>query len=233
MSDRPALRRLHPGPPAATTIREAYTRDRPPHPDRPWIGLCMVMSLDGSIAVDGASGGLGNANDLDVLLTLRRMSDMAIVGAGTVRDEGYGAPKDPSKRIGVVTNSGSVDLDDELFTSGAGFVITSESATVDESRVDVLRAGVDAVDLAEAVTRLTEIDPDVRWVQAEGGAALNGSLLDADLIDEVSFTLSPHLVGGEGPRITSGAAESLRGFELAHLLTDAEHYVFTSYLRRR
>ncbi len=32
------------------------TSSAPQHADRPWVGLCMVMSLDGSIAVDGASG---------------------------------------------------------------------------------------------------------------------------------------------------------------------------------
>ena len=85
----PPLTRLLPAPAAGTSVRDAYAATRTPRPDRPWIGLCMVASLDGSIAVDGASGKLGNANDLDVLLTLRSMADMILVGAGTVRGEGY------------------------------------------------------------------------------------------------------------------------------------------------
>ncbi len=51
----------------------------------------------------------------------------------------------------------------------------------------------------------------MRYVQAEGGAGFNGSLLDADVIDELDLSLSPHLVGGDGPRLTTGATESLRG----------------------
>lgn len=223
-----ALRRILPTP-ATVTIEDAYRDDRSAHDDRPWIGMCMVMSVDGSIAYEGTSGGLGNDHDLEVLLTVRRLSDMVLVGAGTVRGEGYGAPEKPGQRIGVVTNSGSVDLDRELFTSGAGFLITSEAAEVDETRVDVLRAGRDEVDLTQAVQRLTEIDPHVRWVQAEGGAALNGALLDAGLLDELFVTISPNLVGGAGPRITGGAAEVMRAFELVQVLTDDDGYLFTQY----
>ena len=191
----------------------------------------MVTSLDGSIAVEGVSGQLGNPNDLDVLLTLRSMADMILVGAGTVRQEGYGPPKKPGQRIGVVSNSADVDLDSDLFASGAGFVITNEAATIDESRVDVLRSGRERVDTAGAVRRLHEIDPGVAYVQAEGGAGFNGSLLDADVIDELDLSISPNLVGGAGPRLTSGADERLRRFELAHLLADTEGFVFSRWTR--
>lgn len=229
--ERPALRRLLPLPAAVVSVRDAYDVDRPSHADRPWVGLCMVASLDGSIAVDGRSGTLGNANDLDVLLTLRSLADLVLVGAGTARGEGYGPPKQQGRRIGVVTDRGRVDLDSDLFASGAGFVITNERTEIDESRVDVLRAGRDHVDISEALTRLDEIVPGVRHVQAEGGAMFNASLLDADLIDELDLTLSPHLVGGAGPRLTFGADEAMRRFTLAHLLADDEGFVFSRWLR--
>jgi riboflavin biosynthesis pyrimidine reductase len=191
----------------------------------------MVSSLDGSIAVDGTSGGLGNPNDLEILLTLRSFADMILVGAGTVRGEGYGPPKKAGQRIGVVTNSGSVDLDSDLFASGAGFVITNDRAELDESRVQVLRSGRDRVEIGRAVRRLDEIDPSVTYVQAEGGAGFNGSLLDADVIDELDLSVSPHLAGGSGPRLTSGASEALRKFALAHLLVDADGFVFSRWIR--
>jgi riboflavin biosynthesis pyrimidine reductase len=227
----PALRRLLPQPAASISVRAAYDVERPVHPDRPWVGLCMVMSLDGSIAVDGGSGTLGNPNDLDILLTLRSIADVLVVGAGTVTGEGYGPPSKPGQRIGVVTNRGSVDLDSDLFTSGAGFVIANEQTEVDESRVDVLRAGRDRVDIADAIGRLGELVPDVRYVQAEGGAGFNASLLDADLIDELDLTLSPHLVGGDAPRLTNGASEAMRDYTLAHLLADDDGFVFSRWIR--
>lgn len=233
MSTPPEIRRLLPHPAAPTTVLAAYDVERSPHSDRPWVGLCMVMSLDGSVAVDGASGRLGNPNDLSVLLTLRGLADMVIVGAGTARGEGYGPSAKRGQRIGVATNSGNVDLDTDLFTSGAGFVITNESSDVDESRVDVLRAGDDRLDIAAAVSRLTEIDPAVRYVQAEGGPGFNGSLLDADLVDELDLSISPHLVGGDGPRLVAGANERLHGFDLAHLLCDDDGFVFSRWIRQR
>lgn len=193
----------------------------------------MVTSLDGSVAVGGTSGALGNENDLDTLLTLRRLADLLIVGARTVRGEGYGPPKKAGQRVGVVTNSGDVDLDAELFTCGAGFLITAESTDLGKTEISVLRAGSDRVDIAAAVARLHEIVPGVAYVQAEGGPGLNASLLDADLIDELDVTISPNLVGGNGPRITLGARESIHGFRLAHLLVDDEGYVFGRYLRAR
>jgi riboflavin biosynthesis pyrimidine reductase len=227
------IRRLSPTPARSITIAEAYQVDRLRPPDRPWIGLCMVSSLDGSIAVGGSSGGLGNPNDLEVLLTLRKIADVVIVGAGTVRGEGYGPPKKPGQRIAVATNSGSVDLSVDLFTSGAGFVLAPESATIDETKVDVLRAGRDRLDLRLAVERLDEMVPGVRHVQAEGGARLNGSLLDADLIDELSLTVSPKMVGGAGPRVTVGAIELDRNFSIGHVLSDTDGFIFTRWLRKR
>lgn len=229
----PTLRRVHPAPHERVTVRKAYTVERRPHGHRPWVGLCMVTSLDGTVAIDGSSGGLGNPNDLEVLLTLRSITDVIVVGAGTVRGEGYGPPRKAGQRIGVVTNRGSVDLDTELFASGAGFVIAPESADVDEERVDVLRAGRDVVDLAIAIERLHEIVPDVAYVQAEGGPTLNAALLEADLIDELDLTIASRLSGGAGPRLTSGADELDRRFDVAHLLVDDDGFVFGRWTRRR
>ena len=192
----------------------------------------MVTSLDGSVSIDGTSGGLGNANDIDVLLTLRDIADMVLVGAGTARGEGYGPPRLPGKRIGVVSNSGRVDLGTDLFTSGAGFLIAPDSADIDESRVEVLRAGATTVDLALAVALLHHVMPSVRYVQAEGGPHLNGALLAADLIDELDLSLSPRLVGGDGPRLTATAPQVEHRFELAHVLADDDSFVFTRWVRR-
>ena len=231
--ERPPVDRFLPRPPAPTTIEEAYDLAREPRDRRPWIELCMVASLDGSVTVDGTSGALGNPNDVAVLHTLRRLADVLIVGAGTVRHEGYGVPKKPGQRVGVVTNSGRVDLDRELFTSGAGFLIVPESADVDEARVEVVRAGAESVDLTLAAERIAEVAPSVRHVQAEGGPTLNASLLEHDLIDALALTMSPRLVGGNGRRLTVGGEEIERRYDLAHLLVDDEGFVFTRWVRRR
>jgi riboflavin biosynthesis pyrimidine reductase len=130
------------------TARQAYgiERDRPA--SRPWVGLCMVASLDGSTVVDGRSGALSSAADSEVLHTLRDLADMILVGAGTVRAEGYGPPKRHGQRVGVVTRTGRVDVTTPLFTSGAGFLILPDDAPEVEggAHLNAALAEVDLID---------------------------------------------------------------------------------------
>ena len=228
----PHLRRLSPDPVESTTVADEYGGDRPRLEERPWVTVCMVASLDGGVALDGTSGGLGNANDRAVLVTMRRLVDVVIVGAATAAGEGYGPPKRPDLRIGVVTNSGRIDATSPLFTSGAGFVITNQRSEI-PSGVDTLRAGEVEVDLVDALARLPRLIPGVAHVQAEGGPTLNGSLAAADLIDEICLTMSPHVIGGDAARLTADAPEHGKRFEPAHVLLDDEGYLFTRWLRRR
>ena len=228
------MRRLLPEPADDITVDDAYDAPLASPPDRSWVGLCMVASIDGSIAVDGTSGGLSSPNDVAVLARLRRLADVLVVGAGTIRDEGYGAPRKPGQRIGIVTRSGGLDYDSDIFSSGAGFLITTETGAPDvPGGVDVIRAGADEVDLALAIERLAAVVDRADFVQVEGGAALNGAMLDADLIDEVNLTTSPATFGGPGPRLATGAPPHAHRFEVAQLAIDDESFVFTRWQRRR
>jgi riboflavin biosynthesis pyrimidine reductase len=227
------MRRLLPEPADDISVDEAYSFPLGERPGRPWVGLCMVASIDGSTVVGGNSAGLSSDTDTAVLGRLRRLADVILVGAGTVRDEGYGAPRKAGQRVGVVTRSGKVDLTSELFTSGAGFLITSEHSPVDAGGIDIIRAGPDDVDLNGAVARLAELIPSCRYIQAEGGAALNGALLDADVFDELNLTTSPATVGGPGPRLATGAQQHHHRFEIRQLAIDEQSFVYTRWLRRR
>jgi riboflavin biosynthesis pyrimidine reductase len=199
-----------------------------PHSNgRPWLGICMVASIDGSTVFDGKSAGLSSDTDRDVLLTLRSFADLIIVGAGTVRAEGYGVPRKPGQRIGVVSRSGMIDLDSALFSSGAGFLILPEDAP--PCSVDSVRAGIGEVDLAAA---LRTLPGSPRFVQAEGGASLNAALAAQDLVDEINITTSPQLIGGDGARLTAGAPSVSQRFRLAHLLED-DDFIFSRYVRAR
>lgn len=227
------MQRLFPAPATAVSLEEAYTGPLGSHADRPWVALCMVASVDGSTVVGGASAGLSSDNDSGVLIRLRALADVIIVGAGTAGGEGYGPPSKPGQRIGVVTGRGSVDTSSELFASGAGFVITTIETTFEERGVDVLRVGTDRVDLSDAIRRIPEICPGATFVHAEGGAALNGALASADLLDEMNLTTSPAVVGGDGPRLISGAGELSARYELAQLALDDESFMFSRWRRRR
>lgn len=219
------MRRLFPRPADSISVRDAYTADRPRPSERPWLGLCMVSSVDGTTVVDARSSALSSAADTEVLLTLRRLADVILVGAGTVRTEKYGPPRKPGQRVGVVSRFGNVDVTTPLFTSGAGFLVMPTTAP--PTSVDSIRAGEGELDLALALSQF-----DGAFVQAEGGPKLNAALADADLIDELNLTLSPQLAGGDGPRVIDGATQLGRRMDLAHVLED-DGFLFTRYVRRR
>lgn len=219
------MRRLFDDPTDHITVREAYDVQRPRPSARPWLGVCMVASIDGSTVVESNSRALSSKTDQEVLLTLRSLADVLIVGAATVRIEGYGPPRKPGQRVGVVSRRGDVDSTTALFTSGAGFLILPDDAP--PTSLDSVRAGIGGVDLAGALAQL-----DADFVQAEGGALLNGALSAADVIDELNLTISPQLAGGDGPRVTSGSLQLSRKMRLAHVLED-DGFLFTRYLRAR
>ena len=218
------VRRLVPAPSCDIEVDELYgrpERSRPGH--RPYVEVCMVSSIDGSTAVDGRSGGLGNRTDSMVLAALRAVADVVIVGSTTAHTERYGPPSRPGQRVGVVTRTGRIDPELPLFSSGAGFLITTLDAP--DHGLDAIRAGQVDVDLPVALARL-----DASIVHAEGGPILNGALLDADLVDEMNVTISPTVIGGAGRRLIDGSTEALRRFRLAHVCED-DGYLFVRYVR--
>ena len=223
------MRRLHPAPVEETTVADAYTAARTristSSGSRPVVGMCMVQSIDGSTIVDGASLALSGPADRDVLLGLRQIADCVLVGAGTVRKEGYGAPGNTRLRIGVVTNSGNIDTSTPLFTSGSGFLVAPHSARVSSESIPVVRAGENTVNLAAALEQI-----EGNFVQLEGGASLNAAMFAADLVDEINLTVSPLVVGGTGKRLTDGAPDLLQRFRLAHVLED-DGFLFLRYVR--
>ena len=224
--------RIFPGEPADADLEALYgTASRPAPTGRPWVGLSMIASIDGSSAVNGVSGGLGNANDKAVFGTLRAAADVILVGAATAAAEHYGPTSRAGQRIGVVTGSGRVDTSTDLFQSGCGFLVLPEDGPDTPPAIDTVRAGRGTVDLVAAVAMLSEVAPSVRFVQAEGGPRLNGALLHAGCLDELDLTTAPALIGGTSPRIVAGAPESRRSFRLVHVLADDEGYLFTRWVR--
>jgi riboflavin biosynthesis pyrimidine reductase len=230
------VRVVHPEPVADVELDGLYGVARTRVGDRPWVGVCMIAGLDGTTVVDGASGALGNDTDRAVFAALRRAADVVIVGAGTVRAEGYGPPRKAGQRIGVVTSTARVDAASELYTSGAGFLVLPDDgppAPVGPTGpIDVVRAGRGRVDIAEALRRLdTVLVQQPTFVQCEGGATLNGALLAAGCVDELDLTVAPVMAGGDGPRLTVGAPPGFERFVLAHVGVDEQSYLFTRWTR--
>ena len=224
--------RIYPaGGSTGVDLHALYGDTRPVPSGRPWVGLCMIASLDGSTAVGGVSGGLGNDNDRAVFAALRAAADVILVGAKTAAAERYRPTGRPGQRIGVVTSSGRIDTGTELFSSGCGFLVVPEDGPDVPPGIDSVRAGHGTVDLVAALGRLSQLVPSTQFVQAEGGARLNGALVEAGCVDELNLTIAPALVGGDSSRIVAGAAESWRTLRLAHVLADGDGYLFTRWVR--
>lgn len=68
-----------------------------------------------------------------------------------------------------------------------------------ERNVDFIIAGEDRVDLTEALEQLA-LGHNVKTVRVDSGGTLNGVLLRAGLVHEVSVLVHPALVGGVSPR---------------------------------
>ncbi|HLU59985.1 MAG TPA: pyrimidine reductase family protein [Pseudonocardia sp.] len=209
------------------TQRYAY----PPDLGAPFVRACLVASADGAASVQGTSAGLGSPADRRVFRLLRRLADVILVGAGSVRAEDYRGARRPTlgaatpPPIAVVTGSARLDPRSRLFTDTRvpPIVLTLGSAPAPH-RDRLAAAGADVV----ALERLT---PDVvlaelarrglHRVLCEGGPTLLGDLVAADAVDELCLTVAPLLVGGGAGRVAAGPeGEHLRRLELADVLRE-------------
>jgi riboflavin biosynthesis pyrimidine reductase len=207
--------------------------------DHEGVRVNFVSSVDGAAARDGRSGGLSGPADQRFFELLRRVSDVVLVGAGTVRHEGYGAMRVSGASMrwrmahgrgehpvfAIVTASLELDPASRIFTEAPvrPLLITTERAP-GKARfaelADVVVAGGSQVDGALAVAALRE--RGLRRVLCEGGPSLFGSLLAADVVDELCVTVEPTLEAGDAPRITHGELPEPRGMHLASALRSGD-----------
>jgi riboflavin biosynthesis pyrimidine reductase len=183
-------------------------------PARRWLRANFVTSLDGAVTgADHRSGSVNTHADHKVFDLLRRQSDVVVVGAGTVRAEGYPSlrsedPKAPT--LVVVSHSGALPRSVGDGPPGSVLLVTRRNA--DQRAVAascdligeefVIRAGGDSVDL-QAMRHDLE-DKGFRQILCEGGPQLFGSLLTARVVDELDLTWSPLILGGEHKTLVSG-----------------------------
>ncbi|KRC59052.1 hypothetical protein ASE14_14750 [Agromyces sp. Root81] len=199
------------------------------------VRMNFVASLDGAATLEGRSGGLGDPVDRLAMQVLRTLADVVLVGAGTVRVEGYGGLAvgeadaawrvarglSEQPRLAVVSSSLDLDPESAFFAAAVTRPIVVTHAAAPEARrsalervADVVVVGERAVDVAGVLDVFA--DRGLRQVLCEGGPHLFGSLLEADLVDELCLSLGPMLVAGEAGRIVRGVPELQRRMHLVH-----------------
>jgi riboflavin biosynthesis pyrimidine reductase len=187
------FRRLTPDPADGLSAEDLVAQIRPaPRDGRPYVLLNMIASLDGRASLHGATKDLGHPADRALFHSLRTIADAVLVGAGTVRAEGYR----------------ELIRDEELYAAREARGLEREP------RLAVVSGGGEGLGEPAPQTRRTVYpDPqaalhDLRGtVLCEGGPSLNAELLAAGLVDELHLCVASLLVGGEDPlTIVSGAA---------------------------
>lgn len=228
-------------------------RVAPPTPAGGWLRVNFVTSLDGSATAEGVTGQLGGEDDLRVFDLLRRLADVVLVAAGTVRDEGYGPMRLHDEDVAwrrargmsdhpvfaIVTGSASLDPSSAVFTDAPvrPVVLTSASAAA-SARGRALSAVAEVVacggsDVDAVLVRQALVERGLGRIHCEGGPSFLGSLVAADLVDELCLSVDPSLEGGAGSRIVRGSSPALRRMRLAHVLRGTGDLLLTRYVRDR
>jgi 2,5-diamino-6-(ribosylamino)-4(3H)-pyrimidinone 5'-phosphate reductase len=167
---------------------------------------------------------ISGPEDFERVDALRAESDAVLVGIGTVladdphltldgeeriRDRaGRGEPPHPAR---VVADSRARTPPDARIVddSATTHLLASEAApserieALSERGVEVVVAGAERVDLAEALSALE--DRGIDRLMVEGGGELIFSLFEAGLVDELSTFVGPTVIGGrEAPTLADG-----------------------------
>ncbi|MDT0305716.1 pyrimidine reductase family protein [Streptomyces sp. DSM 44917] len=217
-----------------------------------WLRANMVSSADGAAHHGGRSRPLSGPADMRIFGVLRALADVVIVGAETVREEGYrparrreefaerreAAGQRPVPPIAVVSAGLRLDYSLPLFAEAAEptLILTGEKAprsglrAAEAAGARIVFAGPEAhVDPARIKPALAALGHT--RLLTEGGPRLLGGLTGAGVLDELCLAISPRVAVGTAPRVMSGPkTEVPQEFRLAGLLEESG-FLFCRYQR--
>jgi riboflavin-specific deaminase-like protein len=216
-------------------------------PDRPYLGINMVSSLDGKATLDWRTKGLSTELDRRLFHHLRTQADAVMVGAGTAREERYGRMTKNEelrdKRVAegrapealAVVVSGRLHLppDLPLLNEPEQEVVIATGARHElpqtDGRLSYARIGDD---LPRLMAELRE--RGVRSVLCEGGPTLNSFLFAAGLVDELFLTMNPKVVGGAAALTIVAGRELVEPVELDLVsVAEADGELYTRWRVRK
>jgi riboflavin biosynthesis pyrimidine reductase len=213
-----------------------------------WVRAMMVTSLDGAaVGPDGLSGSISSGADQEVFTTVRRLADAVLVGAGTIRAEGYGPMQaredDVARRteagqaaapvLAVVSGSLDLDFEGPMFADSTVRPIVITGSEADPKKLEKARKHADVEQTPTASPQSGELldvleRRGLRLIVCEGGPTLLGGLVEAGLVDEADITLSPTFAANAASPRTK-APEAPVSFEL-HQVIEGESALMLRYL---
>ena len=218
----------------------------------PFIHLKSAMSLDGKIAsYTGHSQWITGAAARNRVHILRDNCDAILVGIGTVLADNPSLTtrlsyqgKNPTRVI--VDSKARTPLTANVVADGLAKTIIAVTDKAPEERVNALRAcGVevliteskhDGVNLSLLFKELGK--RQITSLLVEGGASINASLLEDNLVDKVHWFIAPKIIGGNnapGPIAGQGIADVNKANLLEDIETESvgEDILISAYMRNR
>lgn len=194
----------------------------------------MIASINGSsVGVDGTSESLSNRVDRAILGIIRSHADVVLVGAASVRAEGYVVPR----RAPLAIVSASGDLAGHRLRLSAGSRVLLLVPADRASEIVPPAEGVEIVPVHADAERMsvTEIlaalaERGLHSVVCEGGPSLTAQFIAAGVVDEVCLTTAP-LVILPGLPVMSGSVAAVEPFELRRLCVDDAGFSYACWRR--
>ncbi|MBM9507375.1 pyrimidine reductase family protein [Actinacidiphila acididurans] len=235
---------------AVSGLARAYAYPEPAA--GPYLRANMVGSLDGAARAEGRSAPLSSAGDMRIFGVLRALADVVLVGAETVRQEGYRPARarpafteeraargqTPAPAVAVLSRRLDLDFDAPLFREPLVPTMVLTGLAAPAAGLAAARAaGAEVVVAGDG----TEVDParavrelaDRGFVRLlhEGGPRVLAGFAAAGVLHELCLTVSPLLVGGDAPRIMNGpAVPGPARFHPVQVLEE-EGFLFTRWVR--
>jgi diaminohydroxyphosphoribosylaminopyrimidine deaminase/5-amino-6-(5-phosphoribosylamino)uracil reductase len=206
---------------------------------RPFVHLKLASSLDGKIATrTGDSRWITGEESRGRAHELRHEYDAILVGAGTAISDNpllsdrSGRPRRrPLTRV-ILDEGLQLSRDSQLArTAAESPVVVFAGASADKAKIAALESkGIETIiDNSDGRDLLTVFEylgnRSLQSVLVEGGASIAGKLLEAGLINKVTFFIAPTIIGGtEAPSAVGGSG--------VDKLTDALNLVDVEVVKR-
>lgn len=211
----------------ADTLAELYATGAPT-----WLRINLIASVNGNLAgADGTSEGLTNRTDRRILGAIRRRADLVLVGASSVRKEGYLLPR--TAPLAIVTGTGDLSghrIPSDVEEGRVLVLCPREATTALERSLDGAKATVITLDgprLAAASILSALRERGYGSIVCEGGPTLATQLLDAGAVDELCLSTSPVIAPTTVPML-QGLVERRR-LTLSQLLLDQEGVLYARW----
>ena len=203
----------------ASRLNEAYIHFM--RTGRPFVHLKMAVSLDGKVATrTGDSRWIAGEEARARAHELRHRYDAILVGSGTVladdpllTDRSGRPRRRPLLRV-ILDDRLRLPNDYQLSQTAREQPVLLFTSSDAEPSSELKELGVEMVRIEGGARNLLAMmnelaAREIQSVLAEGGGTLAGALMDAGLIDKVTFFIAPMIIGGlNAPTAVAGTGAS-------------------------